>query len=346
MDLDYFMKLQNANGTNSRREKNLAMVNNEMSSHFYDTFSPESVLVNGRPMDMMIIKDTDGNTFKKKIKTKHNDVINLGEYVFWNGQYWLITLLDVDDKTWHRGYMYLCTVLLRWQSEDGNIKEAWAYSEDFTKYSKGTTGNETVHIADNQYGLTVGVNPFTKELYRGMRFAVDFDDSIHPDIYTLSNRKAALNNYEYFNRGGTMILTLSIDAFHEDIDKYVKLPDGKYGWICNYKDKNNENIEESVKDLIKITFNGKQELKVGGNYKTFTGHFMNGNIENTSIIGEWEIISIPEMEQYIKKVVNNNSIKIKITDNEFAVGNKIRLVFRNQENTLSNHIDINIVNLF
>lgn len=46
----------------------------------------------------MIIKDTDGNTFKKKIKSRHGEKFNLGDYVIWNNQYWLITLLDPDEK--------------------------------------------------------------------------------------------------------------------------------------------------------------------------------------------------------------------------------------------------------
>ena len=107
MDINYFMKIQNAYGTKNRREKELAKINNEMSKHFEDMFDTEEVLLNDVPTQLMIIKDTDGNTFKKKIKSVHGNKFNLGDYVTWNGQKWLITLVDVDKKTWNRGYIYV-----------------------------------------------------------------------------------------------------------------------------------------------------------------------------------------------------------------------------------------------
>lgn len=73
-------------------------------------------------------------------------VFNLGDYIEWQGQMWLVTRLDPDDKANHSGYMYLCTVPLRWQNSEGKIIERFAYSEDFTKYSAGTTGNNFLVI--------------------------------------------------------------------------------------------------------------------------------------------------------------------------------------------------------
>lgn len=137
MDIEYYMKLQNAYGTKNKREKNLAKINKHADRHFEDTFDTQDVLVNNEPMQLMIIRDTDNNTYKKKIKSRHNDIIRLGDYVKWNNQIWIITLLDTDDKVWNRGYMYLCQLMIRWQNADGKIVERWGYSEDYTKYSMG-----------------------------------------------------------------------------------------------------------------------------------------------------------------------------------------------------------------
>ena len=71
MDINYFMKIQNAYGTKNRREKELVKINNEMSRHFEDTYGTVDILLNGTPTKLMIIKDTDNNTFKKKIKSVH-----------------------------------------------------------------------------------------------------------------------------------------------------------------------------------------------------------------------------------------------------------------------------------
>ena len=116
-----------------------------------------------------------------------------------------------------------------------------AINKQSRKYSKNpVTINNFLVIGDNQYGLTLPVDSETKKLARDMRFAIDFDDSDKPDTYILSNRKVNLNNYEYFNRGGTIILTLSFDAFKSDCDKLVDFGDDKKVWICDYKEPQNQ----------------------------------------------------------------------------------------------------------
>lgn len=160
-------------------------------------------------------------------------MFNLGDYIEWNNQMWLVTLIDTDDKTYHSGYMYLCTVPLRWQNSEGKIIERYVYSEDFTKYSNGITGS-TISVGDNQYGLTLPVDSETKKLKRDMRFPIDLDDSEQPDIYKLTNRKTKLNDNQYFGRGGTMIVTMSFDAFDANTDRKVTMENGQEIWVCNY----------------------------------------------------------------------------------------------------------------
>lgn len=235
MDISYFIKIQNAYGTNNRRERELAKVNRDLSKHFEDTFDTENVLLNGKPFSLMIVKDSDNNTFKKKIKSAHEYKFNLGDYVQWNNQIWIVTLVDPDEKTWNRGYMYLCTIPLRWQNSNGKIVERYGYSEDFTKYSSGKTGNNNITIGDNQYGITVPIDNETKMLERDTRFVIDFDSANKPDVYKLTNKKSFLNNNEYFGRGGTIILTMSYDSFNASTDKRIKIDENKNVWICDYK---------------------------------------------------------------------------------------------------------------
>lgn len=345
MDINYFMKIQNAYGTKNRREKELAKINNEMSKHFEDTYGTVDILLNGTPTQLMIIKDTDNNTYKKKIKSVHGDKFNLGDYVEWNNQKWLVTLIDADERTWNRGYMYLCVVPLRWQNSEGKIVERYAYSEDFTKYSNGTTGNSAVTIGDNQYGLTLPIDSETKKLKRDMRFPIDFDDSDQPDVYKLTNRKVKLNDNQYFGRGGTMIVTMSFDIFNKDKDKKVTMKDGNEVWICNYsdcyaslpstlqpldekKDSNSPNMENKNSDYsIRILCEGENYLFAGGEDKTFTAVLTDshGNqIKNHSI--EWSVTIVPGKEKYISyEIAGNNSIMIRSTYDSSIIGQKILL---------------------
>lgn len=326
MNIDYFMKIQNAYGTKNRREKELVKVNQSMSKHFTDTFDTEEVLINDVPRELMIIKDTDGNTYKKKIKSKHNEKFNLGDYVKWNNQVWLITLVDVDEKTWNRGYMYLCTVPLRWQNSDGIIIERYAYSEDFTKYSSGTTGNNTITIGDNQYGLTLPIDGETRKLHRDMRFPIDFEDAEQPDIYELTNRKVNLNNNEYFGRGGTMVVTMSYDAFNKDKDKRVVMENGNEVWICDYNEIDDNTDTNTPSDPtippenpnettdLRIVIDGKETIRCGVE-RTYTALFtdLDGNaVEDVNF--SWNVVSDFTIEQS----VSGNKIELKVDDDSFV----------------------------
>lgn len=322
MDINYFMKIQNAYGTKSRREKELVKINHEMSKHFEDTFDTEEVLLNDIPTQLMIIKDTDGNTFKKKIKSVHGNKFNLGDYVKWNNQMWLITLVDVDEKTWNRGYMYLCTVPLRWQNLEGKIIERWVYAEDFTKYSNGVTGNNTITVGDNQYGLTLPVDEETKRLKRDMRFPMDFDDNEQPDIYKLTNRKVKLSDNQYFGRGGTMVVTMSFDAFNPNDDKKVTMKNGQEVWICNY---NNSHTplpptpsEPNETTDLRCVISGNTNLKNGyrRSYSvTFTD--TNGNaVDWKNVDYKWKIIS----DFDVKQTFIDNKITVSVNDENLIGG--------------------------
>lgn len=321
MDINYFMKIQNAYGTKNRREKELVKINNEMSRHFEDTYGTVDILLNGIPTQLMIIKDTDNNTFKKKIKSVHGDKFNLGDYVEWNNQKWLVTLIDADERTWNRGYMYLCTVPLRWQNSEGKIVERYVYAEDFTKYSNGVTGNNTITIGDNQYGLTLPVDEETKKLKRDMRFPMDFDDSEQPDIYKLTNRKVKLSDNQYFGRGGTMIVTMSFDAFNPNDDKKVTMENGKEVWICNY---NNSHTplpptpsEPNETTDLRCVISGNTNLK-NGYRRTYTVTFTDkdGNsVDWQEVNYHWNVKS----DFYIKQTISDNKITVSV-NNENLIG--------------------------
>lgn len=345
MDIRYYMKLQNAHGTVDKRQKELAKVNRSMTKHFEDTFGTEDVLINGKPSKLMIIKDTDGNTFKKKIKAPNNFKFNLGDYVEWNNQHWLITLVDTDERTWNRGYMYLCTILLRWQNSDGKIIERWGFSEDFTKYSTGETGNSIMTLGENQYGITLPVDNETKDIKRGKRFPVDLEGVEPPDIYELTNRKIFLNDNQSFGRGGTLIWTLSFTEFNSETDKKIELEDGTHIWICDYiptlpfPEEKNPN-ESQV--LLKITHKGSNSIIAGGNAKQFTLLAFDEDGEEVSIDEiSWTLTTLAENQEYVSyEITDKNSVKIKASYDESIIGTQIYLVASVLGQEASLYIDI------
>lgn len=329
MNLDYFRMINNTYKSKSKQETDLYLLNRHVDECFADTIDYHVVKRNGEPFELLIIKDTDGNTFKKKIKSKNSDPFNLGDYIEWNNQIWLVTLLDTDDKTYHSGYMYLCTVPLRWQNSDGKIIERFAYSEDFTKYSNGTIGNNTITIGDNQYGLTFPIDSETKKLTRDMRFPIDFEDAEKPDIYKLTNRKVNLNNNEYFGRGGTMILTMSYDAFNADEDKRVVMDNGKEVWICNYipittPTPPQPSTPDETTDLWNMKIDCPNlEIKPTSYPKTLTAILYDINSGETipNIVYEWNIQS--EISEFLSYTINENILKLSLSKEYSDFGDEI-----------------------
>ena len=326
MDMSYFQKINNTYKSKSRQETDLYLLNRHVDECFADTVDYHIVKRNGVPFELLIIKDTDNNTFKKKIKSRPSEPFNLGDYIEWNNQIWLVTLVDADDKTYHSGYMYLCTVPLRWQNSEGKIIERYVYAEDFTKYSNGVTGNNTITIGDNQYGLTLPVDEETKKLKRDMRFPMDFDDSEQPDIYKLTNRKVKLSDNQYFGRGGTMIVTMSFDAFNSNDDKKVTMENGQEVWICNY---NNSHTplpptpsEPNETTDLRCVISGNANLK-NGYRRTYTVAFTDkdGNpVDWHDVDYQWNIVS----DFGIRRNSYDNKIDLFI-DDEGLIGSSFLL---------------------
>ena len=344
MNLDYFRMINNTYNAKSKQEVDLYLLNKHVDDHFADTIDYHVVKRNGEPFELLIIKDTDGNTFKKKIKAKHSTPFNLGDYIEWNNQIWLVTLLDPNEKTYHSGYMYLCTVPLRWQNSEGKIIERYAYSEDFTKYSTGVTGNNTIQIGENQYGLILPIDSETKKLRRDLRFPIDFDDAEQPDVYDLTNRKVNLNNNEYFGRGGIMVVTMSFGAFNATNDKKVALEDGKEVWICDYKEVNDtedpttppENPDEMTD--LSATISGNKNLKVGFS-RTYTATIVDvdGNTVEWDDTYSWNVVSDFDVGQEI----DDNIIKLLVED-EDCVDSLILLSVNKDGQTVA-EIEITVV---
>lgn len=340
MEITYFQKINNTYKSSGKQETDLYLLNKNADERFADTIDYHVVIRNGQPYELIIIRDTDGNTFKKKIKAKHSAPFNLGDYIEWNNQHWLVTLIDPDEKTYHSGYMYLCTVPLRWQNLSGEIVERWAYSEDFTKYSSGVSTNNTITIGDNQYGLTIPIDEETKQLKRDMRFPIDLDDAKEPDIYKLTNRKVNLNNYHYFGRGSIMCLTLSFDAYNKCLDKRVRLDDGTEVWIAGYISSSTPPSDPTLPDetanlFAHINYSGSNVIRIGGNTKKFTATLTDkdGNLKSISPI--WSV----EPSEGLIISINDGELQISCSD-ENLDQTEIVVIVKDEHSGFSTSVDM------
>lgn len=315
MDLCYFQKINNTFKSQSSQETDLFLLNRHVEDCFADSIDYHKVKRNGEDFELIITKDTDSNTQKKKIKSRPSQPFNLGDYIDWNGQIWLVTLLDTDDKTYHSGYMYLCTILLRYQNSKGELVERWSYAEDYTKYSIGETGNSTIIVGDYQYGITVPSDEEMKKLKRGTRFVIDYDGNYPPDVYRLTNRKAYLSDANYFNRGGVMTFTLSYDFFDAQKDKLVTIENGSKVWLCDYYSPTDAPIPPSGDEtpVLSAFISGGNTLRCGRS-KTWTAAFKNKDGEEvTDCVFKWNVLS----DFNITQTLSDNKIQLRVDDEDY-----------------------------
>ena len=82
MDITYFQKINNTYNSKSKQETDLYLLNRQIDNNFDGNIDYHVVKRNGEPFELIIVKDTDGNTFKKKIKSKNSQPFNLGDYIY------------------------------------------------------------------------------------------------------------------------------------------------------------------------------------------------------------------------------------------------------------------------
>lgn len=80
MNLNYFRKIQNSYRVSSKKEQQLNIINKESEKH-WNNIDCEDVVINGENRKLMVVKDTDNNASKKKIKSIHSEPFNLGDYI-------------------------------------------------------------------------------------------------------------------------------------------------------------------------------------------------------------------------------------------------------------------------
>lgn len=313
------------------KEESIQSVKDNFDIRRYYTAEGYDLEING-VMERCLVQ-TSNNPLRelndyRKIHCPITADVKRGYYVKHEGTVWIIdTNVANIDGAYLSTRMTRCQHLLRWQNPKGDIIERWGYSSDQTKYSTGETGNNTITVGDNQYCLLLPIDEETKLLKRGMRFAMDFEDSEEPDIYRLTNRKVNLNNELYFDRGGTMTVTLSFDALNHDKDKRITLSNGNEVWICDYIPPSTHLLPpDGTTDLWTMKIDCPNlEIKPTGYSKTLTANLYNIDTGEriTDVVYEWSIQS--DISEFISYTTTDNILKISLSKQYSNFGDDISI---------------------
>lgn len=315
MDYTAYESLLYVNGT-SKRERLISNAKQNELGKYQDCLSYKQVLVDGVPQTLEIISSTE--RFHKKISALPDEPLYAGSIIEWNDQYFLITETDTENEIHRRGDAYRCNIYLKWQNSKGEIVDCFGYSENISRFNSGVDGNKILAVAELTITVQIPCNEETIKLKRDKRFLIDLDyDS--PEAFKLTGRNVITGNARpidcknkvFDGRDKTITLTLTLS---EKSDR-----DNKELMIADYVPPK-ETIET---DSYYISANKDLNLRVGGAWKTYSLLDSDGESLKTPTV--WSVTTTPENEKYIKYEIENNNIKIKVSENQKIIGSQIRL---------------------
>ena len=311
------------------------------------TFSDTALLFNYSLSESKEIKCIiQGNIANTQLKSMERTILvpigtlHSGDYVFFEDEYWIVDGRPGNNKSYEKATLKECQYKLRWQKDDGTIIERWVYLTSSSKYDVGENGNNTIILTSNNYLITIPNDEDSMTL-DGKRVFIDLSD-VPEKVFKITRNDDVL--FAHGSHGGTLNLIADKTEFNKDKDNQELR-------LCDYIDSSSAPSEPTIPDetedlSAKITFKGVQELKIGGNYKTLTGSFVDKDGNTTSDIGVWDVITIDELKPYVDYTYTDNILKIKILENDFADSGKVRITFSNSDGTVSTYLDFEITTIF
>ena len=313
------------------------------------TFSDTALLFNYSLSESKEIKCIiQGNIANTQLKSMERTILvpigtlHSGDYIFFENEYWIVDGRPGNNKSYEKATLKECQYKLRWQKDDGTIIERWANLTSSSKYDVGENGNNTIILTSNNY-LIIIPNDKDSMTLDGKRVFIDLSD-VPTKVFKITRNDDVL--FAHGSHGGTLNLIADKTEFNKETDNQELR-------ICDYIDSSPTQPSEpttpdETEDLYaKITFKGSQELKIGGNYKTLTGSFVDKDGNTTSDIGVWrKPITIDELMPYVDYKITDNILKIKILENDFADSGKVRITFSNSDGTVSTYLDFKITTIF
>ena len=311
------------------------------------TFSDTALLFNYSLSESKEIKCViQGNIANTQLKSMERTILvpigtlHSGDYIFFEDEYWIVDGRPGNNKSYEKATLKECQYKLRWQKDDGTIIERWVYLTSSSKYDVGENGNNTIVLTSNNYLITIPNDEDSMTL-DGKRVFIDLSD-VPEKVFKITRNDDVL--FAHGSHGGT--LNLIADKVELNKEK-----DNQELRLCDYINStptppSEPTTPDETEDLsAKITFKGAQELKIGGNYKTLTGSFVDKDGDTTSDIGVWDVITIDELKPYFDYTITDNILKIKILENDFADSGKVRITFSNSDGTVSTYLDFEITTI-
>lgn len=302
----------------------------------------KTVLIDG--VEQNVVITSTANLYEKKINAMPNEHIYAGSIVEWNGRHFIINYTDCEDEIYQRGLMQQCNIYLKWQNEQGEIIGRYGFSEDISQYAAGVVNNKIFDSLELNFKINLPMDEETVLLRRGRRFLLDVVTD-EPNAYILTNRNVNSMNFlpsthedgEVFD-GRDKILQITLSQTQLSKADNLELMVADYYKLDDYK--------EPILSDCKISYKGKPEIKLGGNYKTFTAEFFDSDGNALSIIPIWKVTTTQEAEGKILAEYVDNCVKLKAPDYSELLNTQIKLEATDGTGLYNAELYVKVVSLY
>lgn len=297
-DLEYYQKINNMYGTKSKKDVQLYHLKNQINNRFTDTIDCYEVGINDGVMELLIIRTK--NDYIKSIKARPFDDFNVGDYVNWESNEWMVTSKDEGNQVYTTGKMQLCNWTLKWQDETGVIL---SYPCITSSSSIGEDSDKVLTLPSNQKYILLPFNEHTSKLKADKRFFVDRKNP--PTPYKI------IGDTDTTSYNGLIQILVEANELMPGVDN-VELG------ICNYV-KSDVTLPPKDNTYSSVSINGN--LNIGGSKRTLTPTFYNsdGTIQS-GIAPVWEIILPSGYESYFTVNYVGDNCTIQVRENYNLIG--------------------------
>lgn len=326
----------------TRRDRVIYETQRSISKRSKRSPAYKTVQIDGEAQKIVIT--STANLYEKKINALPNENIYAGSIVEWNNCFWIIQYTDCEDEIYQRGIMQQCNIYLKWQNEKGEIIGRYGYSEDISLYATGVVSNKLLDSIELNLKINLPMDEETIKLRRGKRFLCDVVTD-EPNAYILTNRNVmSLNfapvnmdeNYTFSGKGKVLQITIA--------QTQLGPRDNTQLMIADYFPVTSQ--EETEKKNCNIVFNGKPEIKLGGNFKKFTARFTDDNGIELMLKPVWTITSTAEAESKFIVEKQDDYIRVKAPDLAILNNTQIKIELDDEDNIYHTEMFIKVVSLY
>ena len=312
---------------------------------FNNTQTYKSVVINGEHYDARMISEV-GDTVKTgdgsyQLEFRDGVLFYPGTYVkiknvFNKYDYWIIA--DIVEDFRPKFLIKKCVYQLKWKNSKGRIISRWVYFDDSYKMYDGIRnyGYKT-NLPESSITICLPIDEETVNIKWDQRFLMDVHDVEDVvETYEVTNRNVLSRKYDGH---GIMKLSLSKTQFNYETDnKELMIAD----FYQNTEPPKKQDVDSAMR--AEISYRGQNKIVMGTPYKEFRFNLFDANNEKLEVQDvSWQILILPEFEEYFDYTNEENILKIKVKYNENLESYEFKIIGRASNSSASSEVRVKVV---